>query len=421
MNDRAWRSEFDAALAGNPPDEVRIEEIADGVRYILPDRVLGGGHVFGAAVIVAGVVVLLGGVWWSLTVLFNSMPPWPDVLISLIGPVAIMLIGAVLWISGQFIAAGRTVLEFRGGQPASLHRIERAGVLRWRSRARLARLRRLRVAVGLTEDETIDEAITSGLTMPLASLLAEYESGETTRLLIAYPPQWIEEVAYDLAGRLSAHPARQQSDPIEVLTAGAADETDPEAQQRAAPGTNVGWSQPPESTIEISRTRDGITIVIPPRSMWRDRKGVSAHSALSGMLAAITASAVGFVNSPWYVSTGIAAFWGIGSLFVLAAVAVGRRSALIDIIEDRESKSLLLTQKSYFKIIQRGWSREELRAIECSPSGMEVNDKPVMELRITPASGGTVSYFTGRDEDELQWLAHTLRQALEVSEDTDLA
>jgi hypothetical protein len=84
------------------------------------------------------------------------------------------------------------------------------------------------------------------------------------------------------------------------------------------------------------------------------------------------------------------------------------------VVEERAGRALLISQRSYFGVKQRGWQREELRTITCGPSGMEVNEQPVMELQITPASGGTESFFTGRDEDELRWLARLLRESLEL-------
>jgi hypothetical protein len=47
-------------------------------------------------------------------------------------------------------------------------------------------------------------------------------------------------------------------------------------------------------------------------------------------------------------------------------------------------------------------------------SGMEVNDKPVMELQIVCKDGKKVGFLSQRNEGELLWIAAVLRQALDV-------
>jgi hypothetical protein len=43
---------------------------------------------------------------------------------------------------------------------------------------------------------------------------------------------------------------------------------------------------------------------------------------------------------------------------------------------------------------------------------MEMNNKPVPELHIRPATGKKYSLLAGRDEVELRWVAARLRKAL---------
>jgi len=56
----------------------------------------------------------------------------------------------------------------------------------------------------------------------------------------------------------------------------------------------------------------------------------------------------------------------------------------------------------------------EVMAVRMGPSGMEVNDRAVMELQIRRANGNKLGVLSQRREDELQWLAAILRQALNV-------
>ena len=60
------------------------------------------------------------------------------------------------------------------------------------------------------------------------------------------------------------------------------------------------------------------------------------------------------------------------------------------------------------------WSRGEIAAIRADASGMEVNDRPVIELQIHPVSGKKFGVLAGRNEEELRWMATELRRALNV-------
>ncbi len=51
-------------------------------------------------------------------------------------------------------------------------------------------------------------------------------------------------------------------------------------------------------------------------------------------------------------------------------------------------------------------------AVIVGPSGMEINDIPLLELHVKPVSGREVGLFAGRDEDELRRIAWTLRRRL---------
>lgn len=388
---------------------IHVEETVDGVRYILPGRVLGGGHVFGAALSIFGLVVALAALWWGVAQLGNGMHGTIVLIAGMVLPAVVLLIGAFLWAAGMFIAMGRTELELRGDR---LRRVERAGLLRWTRSRPIANLVRLRIATGLSPDQSINEAMLAGTSLSIsggatgpARLMGEYESGRTISLLIGYPQAWLSEVANDLADRLARHPAHQRhaGDRPEVLVR---DSGEPRRQAEAEPEV-----QPHDSTIEIAKSREGLTISIPPLSILRDRSGaVSIGAAWNGFMAFLTGGAFTFMHMPWQINLGVAMFWVVSIAVLLLAVARGRRSAIIDIVDE----TMLITQRSFTGVRQRTWRRDELRTIECGPSGMEVNERPVMQLQITPASGGTAGYFTGRDEQELRWLARILREAMNL-------
>ena len=64
--------------------------------------------------------------------------------------------------------------------------------------------------------------------------------------------------------------------------------------------------------------------------------------------------------------------------------------------------------------LYRAWRAGELSAIRIGPSGMSVNDVPVMELQIHPKDGKKVGLLSQLDDEEIDWIAAHLRKALNV-------
>ena len=76
---------------------------------------------------------------------------------------------------------------------------------------------------------------------------------------------------------------------------------------------------------------------------------------------------------------------------------------------------LHVAQAGLFGAKRWDWPREEIADIRAGPSGMEVNNRPVLELQVHPRSGKKAGFLAGRDEAELRWMATRLRRALRVS------
>jgi hypothetical protein len=97
-------------------------------------------------------------------------------------------------------------------------------------------------------------------------------------------------------------------------------------------------------------------------------------------------------------------------VFLLGSINMGRRRAVLAVAGDR----LLILLKGPFGSERREWARTDLRRIEVGASDMEVNNVPILELHIRPATGKTYRLLAGRDEAELRWLAARLRAALKL-------
>lgn len=61
------------------------------------------------------------------------------------------------------------------------------------------------------------------------------------------------------------------------------------------------------------------------------------------------------------------------------------------------------------------WEPGTLSAVQVGPSGMEVNDRPVLELQFIPRQGDKFGILSARDEAELEWLATRLTHALSLT------
>ena len=106
----------------------------------------------------------------------------------------------------------------------------------------------------------------------------------------------------------------------------------------------------------------------------------------------------------------MAAFWAIGIGVLVGAIYMGRRSATLE----ADASRLGVETQGLFGTKRREWARAEISAIRADASGMEVNERPVIELQIHPSSGKKVGLLAGRKEDELRWMATRLRRALNV-------
>lgn len=101
-------------------------------------------------------------------------------------------------------------------------------------------------------------------------------------------------------------------------------------------------------------------------------------------------------------------FWAVGIGMLLASYNMGTRTAIIDVIGD----TLLITRKNLFGTRQQEWRVHDLQTVRVGPSGMEVNDREVMQLQVVPEGDNKVGLFAGRSVEELRWIAQVINRAL---------
>ena len=115
-------------------------------------------------------------------------------------------------------------------------------------------------------------------------------------------------------------------------------------------------------------------------------------------------------SMPWFVWLLLLGFWLIGAGLLAGSVNMGRRSAVLEADRGR----LRVRVRGIFGERDWEWRRDELAALRTGGSGLEVNDVPVIELQVHPRVGSKIGLLSGRDEQELRWIATRLRAVLDV-------
>jgi hypothetical protein len=182
--------------------------------------------------------------------------------------------------------------------------------------------------------------------------------------------------------------------------------------------------QPPGSRVEVDRFSDGLTMRVPAAGLLRGTQGLFVFALLwnsvVGIVSAIMVAA--FIKevanaglSALFPTAILSLFWIVGIGVLLGSINMGRRRAAIAV----SGGCLMLIQTGVFGARQRSWQPGEVAAISAGPSGMEVNDRPVLELQVIDVQGKKFGLLAGRADDELRWIAQELRYVLQIQEQAD--
>ncbi|MCI0361889.1 MAG: hypothetical protein L0211_25690 [Planctomycetaceae bacterium] len=193
---------------------------------------------------------------------------------------------------------------------------------------------------------------------------------------------------------------------------------------------NDGWSapgdaedavatpgQPAGTTIQIERFADGISITVPPAGLWGN--GLFVFGLVwTVVVAVLTVMFVTIAHAAkpgegvWIAYLVMSIFWLAGIALLVGGINMGRRQAGLAVA----GGTLMVLQTGLFGKKHREWPLAEIAAISLGPTGLEVNDVPVLELQIHDTDGRKVGLLGGRTNDELAWLAYELRQAAKLPE-----
>lgn len=178
---------------------------------------------------------------------------------------------------------------------------------------------------------------------------------------------------------------------------------------------------PPQGSRAISeRFADGVTIQLPPVGIAGTR-GLFLLAALwNGFLGALSPALLlpllaGKNKQPDKVGVlllVLGIFWCVGIGILLVAIHTARRRAVFAVTHGM----LLVLQSGLFGSKQRDYKPGEVLDIRVGPSGMTVNDQPVLELQIMDGKAKKLGLLAGRPEAELAWVADELKLALRSSQ-----
>lgn len=280
-----------------------------------------------------------------------------------------------------------------------------------------------------------------GLPKDLLAIIADGPGIKKMPIGIGYHHDLLTRLAEELAERIEANivPRGSEargtlSDSARPLVASAASASALHAADAVRPrvqvtdaanadddGTVYVPDQPAGSTVQVERRDDGLTLTIPPAGLWKGSKGLFLFSILwnafvSVFVILMILTELGVVQSSDGDTPGIIGllfmipFIAVGVGTMLAAINMGRRKTIIDVVHD----VLLISRKNIFGMKQHEWTAEQIESIEHGPSNMSVNDQPIYELQIHPVSGKKVGLLSERNDDELRWIVAELNQALNL-------
>jgi hypothetical protein len=386
-------------MLGDWSQEIRREYTGGEVRFDFPPRPLGKAKLIGVVLIGFGILFAWSPareVWHTIQKWLHETPNSAEKFFSLF-QLPFLIAGLVPVALGLLILFGRCRVEWRDGQ---LRAGEILGPLRWMRPMPRKPIRKLEVAAATS---------TSGTSAPrqvenFSGLAVVFEDGSKKLLVLGYPKDWVLGVAQELKTYVGGETPAFAAAKVEVVESSPQNENDADVPD-----------QPAGSKVRVETQVSGLHLTVPPAGLWRGSKGLFFFALLwCGFMTVFTTLVV---RSPskqhgdlWIFILFIVGFWAIGLGMLAAAMNMGRRTAEFV----AETGRLRVEIKGLFGIKQHEWSRDEIAAIRADRSGMEVNNRPVIELQIHPRAGKKVGLLAGQNENELRWMATRLRRTLNV-------
>ena len=422
------------------PDDRAGSYSQEGTTLLLPARVLPKSRQIGWAVIACGTAMLSFLVGWMAVpitigasfILAGHAIGWFAVGFGLLGMTGLRT-GLRILLAG--IALGRNrlwcSLEVRDGR---LFCVEHLGWLTWSRSCDVKGISSLQISRARKLMDKGDADITSEQWLGTHThAIAALDDAGNRLLALApgYPPERLERAADDLKRLVESERLLVgERARIRVKLDNDANETGgPDSATEGLGGVIFqmrGPLIPPGTDIGLQRRGDGITISVPPAGLKKGPKGLFGmalawNAFCAFILCLVVSRAIGLIDHAHGSSTLtllliMTPFELIGVILLLTALNMARRSAAIATAGDR----LLIVSKSIFGQKKAEWRAEDISQIRVWPSGMSVNDQPVMELQVW-SGGAKFGCLSQRATDELCWVAYELNEALSIGEQEALA
>jgi hypothetical protein len=391
------------------------ERLPDGVRFTLPKRRLGSLRWLGLiAVVGAGFGFCFLAAWMLAPIQsgWNHIQQGNAFGWGLIAFGCLPLFGfhhvTLLLVCGRAVITNRTStsIEIRDNR-LTIH--ERFMGKRWTRQVAIpvSQIQELKVGKAKLETSQIDAQREHELMgSHRSALYIEGTEPKPTVIAAAYPQRLLEDLAHDLRRYLTAV-TQVESTTIPILDA----ISDGDTRQPA-----TLESQPNDSNIEVE-PRPGGTIYRVPAAGIRGTKGLFLFAIVWNLFISGFFGMMAFLAFQEGESPPI-----ILMLFLIPFVAVGIGVALMSLNMARRRTAIATAGGQLFVISEgifgkktRTWNDCELRDVRVGPSGMAVNDAPVLEIQFHTDSG-KFGVLSERANDELRWLAGQLSLELGLIE-----
>lgn len=406
--DSSHRTAFDVAVIFDTgtralPREIEVEKSPGRTRYRLPRRRLGWLHLLGLLPLGFGLAfaAIPATMLWNFAGSLAKSSPWAWLI--LVVPMLFLLAGLKPITFGLLLLCGRSTVEITRD---TLRAVDSAGPFRSARKSKLSDIRGFEVSVpGNRETPSFLEFLNR-----IGGLEAKFDAAKPMPVAIGYPREFLMALGDELTSLINERQAVQAAPTLPKTV-----ESTKQFSSDVKPPIDAAdvFTQPAGSHVRVEETRDSLTFTVPPAGVWRGSKGLFVFALIwcsfIGVFTAVIAFASRKAAGPLLAfGLFLSLFWAIGIGLLLGAINMGRRRAVLV----ATANDLRVAQQSVFGRKLWMWSRDELASICVGGSGMEVNNRPVLNLQIHTVAGKKHGLFAGRDEAELQWMATMLRTRL---------
>ena len=409
---------------------IKIEPNGSGIEILLPVRDIGNAKNAGFLAIAFGIFVSVFMAFWTGTPI-----SWGVQLINQGGPVwfgALFMAFGCLGLGGLFFALklivfGTVVLRNKTRcsvmvEPNLIVSKEIFGWFSHKHKVNREKVDQLYVVpLGATVKSGMDaqsgnespKFIKSIFGSKLEHLFAISTSKRDGALIaLGYPKEIIESVAHAIAYELN----RDQANPVTIVRDhDKASSSQPKmvtvSSLTSEEVRDADYVLPADSKLEIVQEGESVVYRVPERGLLQGSNGLFAFSILwNGFMIIFTSGIIfGMAKGVDWIFVGAAVlFWGVGIGMLVLSIYMAKQSAMIGV----QDGLLFIERKTIFGTKWSEFAADNIVSLEMASTNMEVNDVPIMNLRIEPTEGKPVKMLSSLSEDELQWLAQQLRRAI---------